>query len=30
MMIRDVFRLAWFEWKNVSVRGVVGALFVLI
>ncbi|QQK77450.1 hypothetical protein HUG15_18945 [Salicibibacter cibarius] len=29
-MIRDVFRLAWFEWKNVSIRGVVSALFVLI
>ncbi|QDI91266.1 hypothetical protein EPH95_08775 [Salicibibacter halophilus] len=29
-MVRDVFRLAWFEWKNVSIRGVVGALFVLI
>ncbi|QQK81256.1 hypothetical protein HUG20_15980 [Salicibibacter cibi] len=30
MMIRDVFRLAWSEWKSVSVRGVVSALFVLI
>ncbi|AXF56097.1 hypothetical protein DT065_08710 [Salicibibacter kimchii] len=29
-MIRDIFRLAWFEWKNVSIRGVVAALFVLI
>ncbi|WP_090398134.1 hypothetical protein [Natribacillus halophilus] len=29
-MIRDVLRLAWFEWKNMSVKGIGSVIFILV